>query len=76
MLKPVKVEMLNLNPDLHLFRDVITDSEIELVKKLAKHQVVVYLFTLLLVNNNSFIEANKITSNMLIVYLFKLIFNK
>ena len=42
MLKPVKVEMLNLNPDLHLFRDVITDSEVELVKKLAKPQVIMF----------------------------------
>ena len=31
--------MLNLDPDLYLFRDVITDSEVEHVKKLAKPQV-------------------------------------
>jgi len=36
LLKPVKVEMLNLDPDLYLLRDVITDKEIEHVKKLAK----------------------------------------
>lgn len=39
LLKPVKVEMLNWDPDLYLFHDVITDSEIEHVKKLAKPQV-------------------------------------
>ncbi|KAL9971083.1 hypothetical protein ACROYT_G023569 [Oculina patagonica] len=39
LLKPVKVEMLNLDPDLYLFHDVITDSEIEHVKKLARPQL-------------------------------------
>jgi len=39
LLKPVKVEMLNLDPDLNLFHDIITDSEIEHVKKLAKPQL-------------------------------------
>lgn len=39
LLKPVKVEMLNLDPDLYLFHDIITDSEIEHVKKLAKPQL-------------------------------------
>ena len=39
LLKPVKVEMLNLEPDLYLFHEIITDSEIEHVKKLAKPQV-------------------------------------
>ena len=42
LLKPVKVEMLNLDPDLYLFHDIITDSEIEHVKKLAKPQVSVF----------------------------------
>ena len=39
LLKPVKVEMLNLDPDLYLFHDVITDKEMEHVKKLARPQV-------------------------------------
>ena len=34
--------MLNLDPDLYLFHDIITDSEIEHVKKLAKPQVSVF----------------------------------
>ena len=48
LLKPVKVEMLNLDPDLYLFHDIITDSEIEHVKKLAKPQVSVVNSTQLL----------------------------
>ena len=48
LLKPVKVEMLNLDPDLYLFHDIITDSEIEHVKKLAKPQVSVVNSTHLL----------------------------
>lgn len=48
LLKPVKVEMLNLDPDLNLFHDIITDSEIEHVKKLAKPQVSVFNSTQLL----------------------------
>lgn len=39
LLRPVKVELLNLDPDLYLFHDVITDKEIEHVKKLARPQV-------------------------------------
>ena len=33
------MELLNLDPELYLFHDVITDSEIKHVKKLAKPQV-------------------------------------
>ena len=39
LLKPVKVEMLNLNPDLYLLHDVMTDKEINHVIKLARPQV-------------------------------------
>ena len=53
LLKPVKVEMLNLDPDLYLFHDIITDSEIEHVKKLAKPQVSVFNSTHLLPANDS-----------------------
>lgn len=48
LLKPVKVEMLNLDPDLYLFHDIITDSEIQHVKKLAKPQVSAFNSTQLL----------------------------
>lgn len=39
LLKPSKVEVLNLDPDLYLLHDVITDKEIVHVTKLAKPQV-------------------------------------
>lgn len=39
VLRPVKVETLNSDPDLYLFHDVISESEIELIKKLAKPQL-------------------------------------
>ncbi|XP_022793507.1 prolyl 4-hydroxylase subunit alpha-1-like isoform X2 [Stylophora pistillata] len=39
VLRPVKVEMLNSDPDLYLFHDFISESEIELVKRLAKPQL-------------------------------------
>ena len=38
-LKPIKVEMLNVDPDLYLLHDVITDKETQNLKKLAKPQV-------------------------------------
>ncbi|XP_068757238.1 prolyl 4-hydroxylase subunit alpha-1-like [Montipora capricornis] len=38
-LKPIKVEMLNVDPDLYLLHDVITDKETEHLKKLAKPQL-------------------------------------
>lgn len=38
-LKPVKVEMINLDPDLYLFHDVVTDQEINHVIKLARPKV-------------------------------------
>ena len=40
VLRPVKVETLSSNPDLYLFHDVISESEIEHIKKLAKPQVI------------------------------------
>ena len=40
--------MLNLDPDLYLFHDIITESEIEHVKKLAKPQVSAFNSTQLL----------------------------
>lgn len=39
LLKPVKVEMLNLNPDLYLLHDVMTDKEINHVIKLARPEL-------------------------------------
>ena len=42
------MEMLNLDPDLYLFHDIITESEIEHVKKLAKPQVSAFNSTQLL----------------------------
>ncbi|KAM7437418.1 hypothetical protein ABFA07_012971 [Porites harrisoni] len=36
LLKPVKVEMINLDPNLYLFHDVVTDQEINHVIKLAR----------------------------------------
>ena len=42
------MEMLNLDPDLYLFHDIITESEIEHVKKLAKPQVSASISTQLL----------------------------
>ena len=47
VLRPVKVETLNSDPDLYLFHDVISESEIELIKKLAKPQVIKCFFLLL-----------------------------
>lgn len=47
MLRPVKVETLSSDPDLYLFHDVISESEIELIKKLAKPQVIKCFFLLL-----------------------------
>ena len=44
MLRPVKVETLSSDPDLYLFHDVISESEIELIKKLAKPQVIKCFF--------------------------------
>ena len=39
LLKPVKVEMINLDPNLSLFHDVVTDQEINHVIKLARPKV-------------------------------------
>lgn len=39
VLRPVKVETLSSDPNLYLFHDVISDSEIEHIKKLAKPQL-------------------------------------
>ena len=39
LLKPVKVEMINLDPNLYLFHDVVTDQEINHVIKLARPKV-------------------------------------
>ena len=39
LLKPVKVEMINLDPNLYLFHDVVTDKEINHVIKLARPKV-------------------------------------
>ena len=40
LLKPIKVERLNLDPDLYLLHDALTDKEAEHVKKIARPQVV------------------------------------
>lgn len=40
LLKPIKVEKLNLDPDLYLLHDALTDKETEHVKKIARPQVV------------------------------------
>lgn len=40
LLKPIKVERLNLDPDLYLLHDALTDKETEHVKKMARPQVV------------------------------------
>ena len=39
LLKPVKVEIINLDPILYLFHDVVTDKEINHVIKLARPKV-------------------------------------
>ena len=39
LLKPVKVEIINLHPSLYLFHDVVTDKEINHVIKLARPKV-------------------------------------
>ena len=39
LLKPVKVEMINLDPSLYLFHDVVTDKEIKHIIKLARPKV-------------------------------------
>ena len=39
LLKPVKVEMINLDPSLYLFHNVVTDKEINHVIKLARPKV-------------------------------------
>ena len=39
LLKPVKVEIINLDPNLYLFHDVVTDKEINHVIKLAGPKV-------------------------------------
>ncbi|XP_067051732.1 prolyl 4-hydroxylase subunit alpha-1-like isoform X1 [Acropora muricata] len=39
LLKPIKVEKLNLDPDLYLLHDALTDKEAEHVKKMARPQL-------------------------------------
>ena len=39
LLNPVKVEIINLDPGLYLFHDVVTDKEINHVIKLARPKV-------------------------------------
>ena len=39
LLKPVKVEIINLDPSVYLFHDVVTDEEINHVIKLARPKV-------------------------------------
>ena len=39
LLKPVKVEIINLDPSVYLFHDVVTDKEINHVIKLAGPKV-------------------------------------
>ena len=41
-MKPVKVEMANLEPDIYLLHDIIRDSDIEFIKNLAAPRVGFY----------------------------------
>ena len=38
-LAPIKMEMMYLNPDVVVYYDVISDGEIEMVKKMARPRV-------------------------------------
>ena len=42
LIKPVKVEMANLEPDIYLLHDIIRDSDIEFIKNLAAPRVGFY----------------------------------
>ena len=44
-MKPVKVEMANLEPDIYLLHDIIRDSDIEFIKNLAAPRVGLYQLT-------------------------------